>query len=358
MYRTSFVFAALAAAVLVAAPVRADLTEGLKKGTPDIKSISAMAFAGDGVLLVGDPAGAAVFAIDTADTKPAGTDAVKVEGLEGKLGTLLEIDPKQIVIKDVVVNPDSGNIYIGVHRGTGNDATPVLVKLDRKGKLSDVSLKDVKFAKAALPGTPKGRAEAITGLGFVKDQVIIAALSTEDFASSLRTIPYPFRDADKGTSVEIFHGSHGKLETNSPVRTFAAYEIKGEPYLLAAYTCTPLVKIPVKDLQPGKKVKGTTIAELGNRNRPLDMVTYTKDGKDYILMANNSRGVMKITTDNIDKIDPVEKPVPGNNTAGLTYETVKDLKGVEQLAKLDKERAIILVKTDTGGYTLDTIALP
>ena len=42
---------------------------------------------------------------------------------------------------------------------------------------------------------------------------------------------------------------------------------------------------------------GTTIAELGNRNRPLDMIVYKKDGKEFLLMSNNSRGVMKIPTD-------------------------------------------------------------
>jgi hypothetical protein len=36
---------------------------------------------------------------------------------------------------------------------------------------------------------------------------------------------------------------------------------------------------------------GTTIAELGNRNRPTDMIVYRKGGKDYLLIANTSRGV-------------------------------------------------------------------
>jgi len=47
-----------------------------------------------------------------------------------------------------------------------------------------------------------------------------------------------------------------------------------------AYTCTPLVQFAIPDLKPGAKVKGKTIAELGNRNRPLDMIDYQKDGKD------------------------------------------------------------------------------
>ena len=67
--------------------------------------------------------------------------------------------------------------------------------------------------------------------------------------------------------------------------------------MLAAYTCTPLVKVPVSELKAGAHVKGTTIAELGNRNKPLDMIMYQKDGKDYLLMTNSSRGVMKIPTE-------------------------------------------------------------
>src|SRR5262249_163092 len=155
--------------------------------------------------------------------------------------------------------------------------------------IDEVALKDVKFAKAALPDvpaaeakTPRGqpaRQEAITGLAFVDGKLVVAGISNEDFSSRLRVIPFPFSDTQKGAGVTIFHGPPGRFETNAPVRTFVPYEIKGEANLLAAYTCTPLVKIPVKDLKPGEKVKGTTVAELGSGNRPLDMIVYQKDGK-------------------------------------------------------------------------------
>jgi len=55
----------------------------------------------------------------------------------------------------------------------------------------------------------------------------------------------------------------------------------------------------VTRLKPGAKVKGKTVAELGNRNRPIDMIVYQKGGKDYLLLANSSRGVMKINADEI-----------------------------------------------------------
>jgi hypothetical protein len=72
------------------------------------------------------------------------------------------------------------------------------------------------------------------------------------------------------------------------------------------------VKIPVSELKPGAHVKGTTIAELGNRNRPLDMIVYQKDGKDYLLLANNSRGVMKIPTEGADATESITSRVDGD----------------------------------------------
>ena len=75
---------------------------------------------------------------------------------------------------------------------------------------------------------------------------------------------------------------------------FIPINISGKPHVLAAYTCTPLVKFPIDGIQAGTQIKGTTIAELGNRNRPLDMISYAKDGKDFVLLANSSRGIMKV----------------------------------------------------------------
>ena len=127
------------------------------------------------------------------------------------------------------------------------------------------------------------RLQAITDMAYIDDQIYVAGLSNEEFASNLRTIAYPFKDSDSGSSIEIFHGAHGKFETRSPIRTFAALQDDDEVNLLAAYTCTPLVRIPIGDLKPETKVRGTTIAELGNRNNPLDMVVYRERGPTITL---------------------------------------------------------------------------
>jgi hypothetical protein len=345
-----------------------DLTDSLKAGTPDLKSAGALAFGPDGVLFIGDSMGGAIFAVDTGDRKPSTSDAsLNVEGIDARIAAMLGVEPREARINDLAVNPASGNAYLSVARGAGADATPVLFRVQRGGEVEEVALESVKFAKAVLPDPPSAqnsrrgrsqRLDAITDLAYVDGRVFVAGLSNEEFASKLRSIPFPFQQVDKGTSVEIYHGAHGRFETHSPVRTFVPFKIGGDPHLLAAYTCTPLVKFPVADLKPGSKLQGTTVAELGNRNRPLDMVVYKKDGKVFLLLANNSRGVMKITTDGIDKADAITDPVRGGGTKGQAYQTIKELDGVVQLDKLDDAHALVLVQTDEGLHNLQTIEMP
>jgi hypothetical protein len=348
-----------AAAVLAASALTVRSDEGLTKGNPDVKSVSALAFGPNGVLFVGDPQGAAIFAIDTGDKSPGGTQPLNLERVDAKLAGVLGAQDKDIAVNDLKVNPASGNVYLAVTRGKSGGA-PAIVRVTRSGEVQPVALKDVPFAKVAIPNpappTAKGGATTvITSMAFVDGKLIVAGLSNEEFASTLRTIPYPFKEADKGAGVQIFHGNHGRLETNAPIRTFTPYKVGSEPTILAGYTCTPLVKIPVSELKAGAKVKGTTIAELGNMNTPLDMIPYTKDGKNYVLIANDRRGVMKLEADAIPTAEPITARVPG--TAGPKYETIAELKGVLQMDKLDDARVVLLVRTDTG-LDIKTIPLP
>ena len=127
---------------------------------------------------------------------------------------------------------------------------------------------------------------------------------------------------------------------------------------MAAYTCTPLVTFPLADLRPGAKVRGKTVAELGNRNTPLDMIAYEKDGKKYLLVANTSRGVMKISLENIDKSESIEERVANGGVAGLPYETIEGLEGVEQLDSLGDSHAVIATRRASGEIDVRVIDLP
>ena len=349
----------------------ANWASAMKEGKPALQSMGPLAFAPDGILLVADTRGAAVVAIATGDTTPAASiQPLKVEGINQAIAGLLGTTSDQLLINDLVVNPISHNAYLAVSRGRGPDAIPVLVRVKLDGHLEVVSLDKIRFSRVEIPdapadavpaggrqNTPSPRQESITDIAFFQDRVLIAGLSNEEFSSTLRSIPFPFETVGKGASAEIFHGAHGRFETRSPVRTFVAMKVGNVPNLLAAYTCTPLVQFPITDLKPGAKLKGKTIAELGNRNRPIDMIVYEKDGKNYLLLANSSRGIMKISTDQIEKSESITAPVK-EETKGLPYETISGWKGVEQLDSLDSRHALVLRRVEGGSLNLESMDLP
>jgi hypothetical protein len=342
----------------------------MKEGKLELKSAGPIAFGPEGILFIADTKSAAIAAVATDDAKAGAAKSTKVEGINQKIAGLLGTSADQILIDDMAVNPVSRNTYLAVSRGRGADATPVIIRVKPDGQAELVSLDKVRFSRAELPDAPtegvvgegnrqsNPRRESITDIGFLEDRLLVAGLSNEEFASTLRAIPFPFKTIANGTSVEIYHGAHGRFETRSPVRTFVPFKVGNEAHLLAAYTCTPLVQFPLSQIKPGAKIKGKTIAELGNRNRPLDMIVYQKDGKDYLLLANNSRGIMKISTDQIEKSESIEAPVRDGGKKGLPYETIESWKGIDQLDRLDNQHAIVLRRAEGGALNLESLALP
>lgn len=344
-------------------------TAGMAEGKLELKSIGQLAFGPEGILFVADPKAAAIVAIATGDVKAgAGNQLLKVEGLNQKIAALLGTSADQLLIEDLAINPVSHNAYLSVSRGRGTEAMPVLIRVKTDGKLEVVALDNVKWSRADLPDAPADkmmgegsrqsnpRRESITDIAFVDGRLFVAGLANEEFASTLRAVPFPFKSVVNGTTVEIYHGAHGRFETRAPVRTFAPFKIGNADHLLTAYTCTPLVQFPISDLKPGAKLQGKTIAELGNRNRPLDMIVYQRDGKHYLLMANSSRGVMKITTENIAGAESILAPVPDKK--GMTYETIEAWTGVDQLDRFDSKHAIVVRRAEGGAMNLETLPLP
>jgi hypothetical protein len=351
---------------LTTAAAGSNWTSGMTEGKPAFKSIGPLAFGPEGILFAGDTKGASIFAVATGDTRATpGAKTLKVEAINEKIAAVLGSTANDILINDISVNPLSHTIYIAVSRGRGPDAVPVLVRVKSDGKPEVVSLEKVKFSQAQLPDAPNDdpnhrggsqRLQSITDIAFFQDHVLIAGLSNEEFGSTFREITFPFKTVDNGTTVEIYHGSHGQFETKSPIRTFVPFNVGNEPQLLAAYTCTPLVQFPIKDIRPGAKVKGKTIAELGNHNRPIDMIVYQKEGKDYLLLANQARGVMKMATDQIKNAESITSPV--SETKGLPFETIKDWNGVLHLDEFDADRALVLRTGPGGATTLEALPLP
>jgi hypothetical protein len=71
-------------------------------------------------------------------------------------------------------------------------------------------------------------------------------------------------------------------------------------------------------------------------------------------MANSSRGVMKLSADNLDSYKPITSRT---DITGVPYETIASLKGVQQLDKIDDSSALVLIGSGTS-VDLRTIPLP
>jgi hypothetical protein len=352
-----------AIALLVASvyrPVQAAAV--LTPGKADLKSAGPLAFGPDGVLFVGDSLAGAVVALDTNDKTPVKTAAINVQGLDQKIAGLVGVTADQILINDVAVNPISKNVYVSASRGRGPDAMALVVKVEPSGQVTPLALDNIPHASVALVDAPADnpsarqnpRTTTITDMEFINGNLLVTGMSNEEWNSALRSIPYPFNSASKGTQLQIWHASHGRFETQAPVRTFVPYTLNGKPYVLAAYTCTPLVKIPMSDLKPGAQVKGVTIADLGSGNQPLDMVPYKKDGHDFILIANSSFGVVKLHADSLATDKPIDSPTVVD-VAGAPYDKITTLTNVQHLAPVDDGHALVVTR---GTVNLQTIPLP
>jgi len=86
------------------------------------------------------------------------------------------------------------------------------------------------------------------------------------------------------------------------------------------------------------------------------MLLYKKDGREFLLMSNNSRGVMKIPTATFGTAPGITAKVT-TETGGIAYETIAAMKGVEQMDLLDAQRSIVLAR-NASGLNLSAVALP
>ena len=366
MRKWLFVFGTVAVLHASATAGAADIW-GLERGTPELKSVTSLTFGPEDILFVGDARGAAVYAIATGDKSGTAEKAsISIEHLNTNLADML--GAKDVKVNDVAVNPTTGSAFLAV---TADDK-PSIIQVDNDGKrMTQLTLKDVRFAKVDLADAPEdkvtgegrrarnNRGDSITDIAYFEGKVLVSGLSSSQSPSALRELNFPFAAADKGISVEIYHAAHGKSEDYAAMRTFVPMMIDGEPNILGAYVCTPLVRIPVKELSAaGEKVKATTVAELGNRNQPLDMITYQKDGQEFLLLSNSARGVMKITTAGLKDNKGLTEPVRGGGAAGQSYDTIEAFQGVVQMDKLNDSSALILVQSESGDLALKTVALP
>lgn len=343
---------------------------GLEEKSILLTSAGPLAFGPDGILFVSDPKSATIYAIDTKSHRPEKADLEKatyqLEDVQGALASLANGNAGDVAVADIAVDPEAGTLLMSVTLAS----RPGLAVVGLDGKANLIKLDKVLASEIELPNAPPDkvtgegrrasnkRMESITDLAFSEGRLIVSGLAGENPLSTVRAIGFPFQAPGSEAQIEIFHAAHGRNEDYAAIRAFIPINIDGKPSLLAGFTCTPLVRFSLDSLQKGDKVRGTTVAELGNQNRPLDMIVYERDGKTFLLVTNTARGVMKIDTADVAGQDELTEPVKGGGTAGVPFSKVESMTGILQLAKLGETHGVILRETEEKRLSLATIELP
>ncbi len=355
-----------------------ELTKDFSFGKADIQSMSVLTFGPEGLLFVGDANAGKVFAIDLKDrVQNTSKEGFSLENVEAKLASLLGTTAQGVVIHDFAVNPISQNIYLAVSRSDAtqlgfwklpNDlgAATILLKIDPKGEISEVNLEKISFDSAEVPKLIEPgqqswrksdmRTESITDIAYAEGKLYVTGLSNEEFASNLRILDFPFTDNSQASSLEVWHIAHGKSETEAPIRTLLPYDFNGETHILASYTCTPFVSFSVKDLEDGKHLKVKTLAEFGFSNMPIDIIRYRRDDKDYILMSNTSKALIKIDPDDIPDAENISRKLEkGEYTVGLDHDVLSRV-GITHIDNYNSENVLVLQRMPNGLLSLRTYA--
>lgn len=335
----------------------------------DINSISRLAAGPENVLFVADWKSARVHAITLpgAAQKPAGT-AFNILDLDSVLSK--QVGGAKVTIEDMVVRPGTAEAYIGVSYGAAK--TPALIVVTGDQRARRVNLKAAKSTSIALRDAPTSnykfwretpeRSFTVTDMKWRDGELFIAGLSNQDFASTLRRVHYPFDSKQSVTSVEIYHTGHNLIETRAPIRAMSFATWGGKPYLVAAYTCTPIVIIPLEDLKDGAHIRGKTIGELGYGNTPADMISFSKteQGKteDFLLLVNFERGADVIPVSQLEAASGrpgMDKVVPFGQIAGLDV-TSAPLAGAMRVDNLD-EKSFIVVRRQLEKDALQLVTI-
>ena len=284
----------------------------------DLQFAGALEFGPDGVLFVGDNIGGAVYAFKVGSGEaPKEARALYLDNIDGAVANALGVGKPAITINDMAVHPTTREVYLSVTRGIGPASLPAIVKVDLTGRVHNVRIAGLGYSKQPLHDVPDGSKQfrnrglfsepptiketvksqqpmnvlAIMDIEYFKGEIFVSGISNEEFASTLRRLPYPFTGKYGSTKVRIFHIAHDQYETRAPIRSMVAKNLDGTDYLIASYTCSPVVLIPVKELKGGASITGRTIGDMGN-GQPIDMFTFKNmaaGGGEYMFVTNNSR---------------------------------------------------------------------
>ncbi|MEM9319015.1 MAG: hypothetical protein AAGA70_08395 [Pseudomonadota bacterium] len=336
-------------------------------------SASVLEFADAETLFVADPVGGMIhaFSLPDAGSAPEAMLPYNILDLDAAIAQALGAEIRGISYHDLEVHPVTRDAYVSASVTIDGTRQPAVVTVTREGAVTALDLD-------ALPSTSFEIADApddtvtfwrdipattftVTDLDYANGELFISGLSTGEFASTLRRVAYPFEGGGASTGIEIYHAAHGQTETRAPIRAMSVLDIAGTPTVVAAYTCTPLVTIPVSDLEDGANISGRTIAELGYGSTPLEVLSFSVydqqgNAQPMVLVINREMDADLITLPALEEAASqpgIAQPVAYlGDTAGVPTTPIP-LSGVFQAADQDAQFLLTLRRNlDTGAMDL------
>lgn len=342
-----------------------------EQGNPKIKTIEAIAFGPNGLLLIGG--GAQVVAVETGDTTPSTWSKTEIANVDQLLAGKLGLPAKDIEVRKLAVNPASRKAYVALQSLKTKDNA--ILTIDGEGKVAEFPLDNVKYTSYAL-ATPNASITKVTDIAWADGKIIAATQATDKFASRVFTIdPAAKNGTPKQISTKTFHTGHNRWETQAPLRVLTAYLENGKSSVVGSFTCTPIVRYDLEDAKDDDQITGRSVVELGQGNTPLDMFAYERDNKKYILIGvvrNNKKPafgfpsaywVARVDADLLKETTNINEKAPwrigpdNKDKAGERVLVAKEYFGARQMDRLDESRALAIVE-GKDGMTLRALPLP
>jgi len=335
----------------------------------DLTSATILEFANAQTLFVADPNASRIVAfslpdMEAAQEKPVGYN---LTDFASRVAAVVNAPQSAILYNDLAVHPITRSAYISLTIERSDGPTAKIVTANPAGEITVLDTTALESAAIELSDLPSDNVTfwrnipvstiAITDMDYADGKLYVSGTSTGEFSSTLRVIPYPFDSDGTTSSIEIYHAAHNQNETRAPIRAMSVVELGGTPTVVAAYTCTPLVTIPVAALANGAHIVGKTVAELGYGNLPLEVLSFTaynrkRQPEEFVLVVNRDMDADLISVADLTaaaEVEGLSKPVPYLGASAGVRTIPVPLSGVMQAADQDAQHLLALRRDQRTG---------
>ncbi|SEL81954.1 hypothetical protein SAMN05216359_11830 [Roseateles sp. YR242] len=275
-----------------------------------VQSAGKLTFVDANTMVVADWRGGQLHALTLPAVAPGAPGAFNLKDVSAAIARTLHTSPEKLRFQDMAVRPGSEVAYIALSvegRTAGAAPIPALVSVNAAGQVGVVNLGQAARKSVAIGNLPSpdkhlwretpAASFTVTDMKYHDGKLYVAGLSNASFASTLRVFDFPFQGQAAVSSIEMYHPVHNQVETRAPIRKMVITELNGEPTLVAAFTCSPLVTIPLKDLKDGAHLAAKTVAEFGWGSAPVGMVMFDAGQGPMVLLTHShkSADLMSVT---------------------------------------------------------------